>query len=64
MRLSLTTLQAKFTRFSEVIRQKFEWGLKGHVPVDEVLWKWVSIVNRVANKEVGEKMVVCGKAIT
>ena len=30
--------------------------------MDEVLREWESIVNRVAKREVGEKMSVCGKS--
>ena len=30
--------------------------------VSEVLREWESIVNRVAKREVGEKMIVCGKS--
>ncbi len=48
--------------FSESIRQKMSKGLKGHALVGEVLREWESIVNRVAKREVGEKMIVCGKS--
>ena len=37
-------------------------GIKGHELVSGVLHEWESIVNRVAKKEVGEKMIVCGRA--
>ena len=33
-------------------------GLKGHALMGEVLREWESIVNRVAKREVGEKMIV------
>ena len=46
--------------FSESIRQIMSKGLKGHALVGEVLREWESIVNRVAKREVGEKIVVCG----
>ena len=46
--------------FSESIRQKVNEGLKGHALVGEVLREWECIVNKVANSEVGEKMIVCG----
>ena len=36
--------------------------LKGHALVGEVLMEVESIVNRVARREVGEKMIVCGKS--
>ena len=48
--------------FSESIRQIMSKGLKGHVLVSEVLREWESIVNRVAKREVGKKMIVCGKS--
>ena len=48
--------------YSESIRQKMSKGLKGHALVGEVLREWESIVNRVAKREVGEKMIVCGKS--
>ena len=38
-------------------------GLKGHALVGEVLREWESIVNRVAKREVEEKMIVCGKLV-
>ena len=47
---------------TESIRQKMSKGLKGHALVGEVLREWESIVNRVAKREVGEKMIVCGKS--
>ena len=36
--------------------------MKGHDLVNEVLREWESIVNRVAKREVGDKMIVCGTA--
>ena len=30
--------------------------------MNEVLREWESIVNRVAKREVGDKMIVCGRA--
>ena len=47
--------------FAESIRLKMIKGLKGHALVGEVLRERESIVNRVAKREVGEKMIVCGK---
>ena len=35
--------------------------MKGHDLVNEVLKGWESIVNRVAKREVGDKMIVCGR---
>ena len=37
-------------------------GMRGRELVSEVLEDWESIVNRVAKVEVGEKVVVCGRA--
>ena len=48
--------------FSESIKRKVEGGMKGHDLVNEVLREWESIVNRVAKREVGDKMIVCGRA--
>ena len=47
---------------SESIKRKVEWDMKGHDLVNEVLREWESIVNRVAKREVGDKMIVCGRA--
>ena len=55
-------LENEVKGFSESIRQKMSKGLKGHALVGEVLREWESIVNRVAKREVGEKMIVCGKS--
>ena len=48
--------------FSESIGQKMGKEYKGHALVGEVLREWESIVSRVAKREVGEKMIVCGKS--
>ena len=37
-------------------------GMKGHDLVNEMLRESESIVNRVAKREVGDKMIVCGRA--
>ena len=36
--------------------------MKGPELVNEVVMEWESIVNRVAKCELGEKMIVCGRA--
>ena len=36
--------------------------MKGYDLVNEVLMEWENIVNRVAKSEVGEKMIVSGRA--
>ena len=48
--------------FSESIKHRVENGLNGSNLVNEVLEEWERIVNRVAKTEVGEKMIVCGRA--
>ena len=55
-------LRAEVHRFSENIRSKVERGTKGQELVNEVVMKWESVVNRVAKCELGEKMIVCGRA--
>ena len=50
-------LKAEVDGFRESIKCKIEGGLKGHDLVNEVLFKWESIVNEVAKREVGEKMI-------
>ena len=55
-------LRAEVHRFSENIRSKVERGMKGQELVNEVVMEWESVVNRVAKCELGEKMIVCGKA--
>ena len=54
-------LRAEVHRFSENIRSKVERGMKGQELVNEVVWSG-SVVNRVAKCELGEKMIVCGRA--
>ena len=55
-------LRAEVHRFSENIRSKVERGMKGQELVNEVVMEWESVVNRVAKCELGEKMIVCGRA--
>ena len=55
-------LRAEVHGFSQSIKRKVEGGMKGHDLVNEVLREWESIVNRVAKREVGDKMIVCGRA--
>ena len=44
------------------IKRKVEGGMKGHDLVNEVLREWESIVNRAAKREVGDNMIVRGRA--
>ena len=55
-------LRAEVHGFSESIKRKVEGGMKGHDLVNGVLREWESIVNRVAKREVGDKMIVRGGA--
>ena len=55
-------LRAEVESFSESIQEKVIQGRRGKELVSEVLEVWESIVNRVAKAEVGEKVVVCGRA--
>ena len=52
-------LQAKVSGFAESIKHK---EITGSELMNEVLEEWERIVNRVAKTEVGEKMIVCGRA--
>ena len=55
-------LRAEVHRFSENIRSNVERGMKGQELVNEVVMECESFVNRVAKCELGEKMIVCGRA--
>ena len=57
-------LEDEMQGVSESIRQKINMGLKDHalVALGEVLREWESIVNRVAKREVRERMIVCGRS--
>ena len=55
-------MRAEVESFSESIQEKVVQGMRGRELVSEVLEDWESIVNRVAKAEVGEKVVVCGRA--
>ena len=48
--------------FSENIKSKVEKGMKGQELVNEVVMEWESVVNRVAKCELGDKMIVYGRA--
>ena len=53
---------AEVHEFSESTKSKIERGMKGQELVNEVVMEWESVVNRVAKCEIGEKMIVCGRA--
>ena len=53
---------AEVHEFSESTKSKIERGMKGQELVNEVIMEWENVVNRVAKCELGEKMIVCGRA--
>ena len=55
-------LRAEVESFSESIREKVVQGMRRRELASEVLEYWESIVNRMAKAEVGQKVVVCGRA--
>ena len=55
-------LMAEVHGFSESTKSKIERGMKGQELVNEVVMEWESVVNRVAKCELGEKMILCGRA--
>ena len=57
-----SALMAEVHEFSESTKSKIERGMKGQELVNEVVMEWESVVNRVAKCELGEKMIVCGRA--
>ena len=48
--------------FSESTKSKIERGMKGQALVNEVVMEWESFVNGVTKCELGEKIIVCGRA--
>ena len=55
-------LRAEVESFSERIWEKVVQGMRGWEFVSEVLEDWESIVNRVAKAEIGDEVVMCGRA--
>ena len=55
-------LMAEVHEFSENTKSKIERGMKGQELVNRVVMEWESVINRVAKCELGEKMIVCGRA--
>ena len=53
---------AEVHEFSENTKGKIERGMNGQDLVNEVVMEWESVVNRAAKCELGEKMIVCGRA--
>ena len=55
-------LRAEMNRFSESIKHRVQNGMNVSNLVNEVLEEWERIVNKAAKTEIGEKMIVCGRA--
>ena len=49
--------------FSESIREKVSEGISGSGLVSAVVEEWEQVVKTVAKAEVGENVVVCGRAV-
>ena len=63
MKLSYqNALMAEVHEFSGSTKSKIERGMKRQELLNEVVMEWESVVNRVAKCELGEKMIVCGRA--
>ena len=54
---------AEVESFSESIRDKVSEGISGSGLVSAVVEEWEQVVKKVAKAEVGEKVVVCGRAV-
>ena len=55
-------LKSEVSGFVGCVSAKEHAGITEMELVDEVLMEWERVVNRVAKVEVGEKMIVCGRA--
>ena len=55
-------LMAKVHGFLDSIKSKVERGMKGQELVKVVVMEWESVINKVAKCELGEKMIMCGRA--
>ena len=55
-------LKAEVHNFSESIKHKIEMGMKGYDLVKGALDEWESIVNKVAKREIGDKVIMCGRS--
>ena len=49
--------------FSESIRERVSEGMSGSGLVSPVVEEWEQVVKKVARAEVGEKVVVCDRAV-
>ena len=56
-------LKAEVEAFSESIREKVSEGTRGSGLVSAAIGKWEQVVKKVASAEVGEKVIVCGRAV-
>ena len=62
MKLSIKMQITEVEGFKKSVNCKIEGGLRVHDLINEMLFKWKSFVNEVAKSEIGEKMIVCGRA--
>ena len=56
-------LEAEVEAFSESIRERVSEGMRGSGLVKTAVEKWEQVVKKVASAEVGEKVIVCGRAV-
>ena len=56
-------LKGEVEAFSESIRERVSEGMRGSWLVNAALEQWEQVVKKVASTEVGEKVIVCGRAV-
>ena len=56
-------LKVEVESFSDSIGEKVREGISGSGLVSAVVEEWEQVVKKVAKAEVGEKVVVCGRAV-
>ena len=56
-------LKAEVEAFSESIRERVSEGMRESGLVNAAVGKWEQVVKKVASAEVGEKVIVCGRAV-
>ena len=56
-------MEAEVEAFSESIRERVSEGMRGSGLVKTAVEKWEQVVKKVASAEVGEKVIVCGRAV-
>ena len=60
--LALSVCTKSPNKHNYVLLASVERGMKGQELVNEVVMEWERVVNSVAKCELGEKMIVCGRA--